>query len=171
MSEFTFELKFISGRTELFYSFEDENPKSPSEYLNDNNPDQKDENFIDFIEKLSKRINKVLEEKLYFQKVKSTENNSTKYESKLYPVKRPSNGQNEIVYFSVKGLNDENEFQVYIYEEYIDTNKTSNTLTIVLVVVFVILTIVLVIGSFFAARYFRNKKNNGNSPSKIEMKS
>jgi len=154
LSEFTFELKFISGRTELFYSFDDENPKSPSEYLNDNsNP--KDENFI---EKFFSDVNKLMREKLYNPKIKSAENNSTNYEKKLYPVKIPPNGQNEIVYFSVKGLSDENEFQVYIYEEYIEIpSKASNTLTIVLIVVFVVLTIVLVIGVFFGARYFRKK--------------
>ncbi len=152
LNEFTFELKILSGQTQLFYSFEDENPKSESDYLstNDNNPDQTDSNFIDssttYRNKRSLKSNQIQKASDNFEKI-------------LYPVKRPADGQNDIVYFSVKGLSDENNFQVYIYEEYIEN---SSNLGLILGIVFsvVILLALSVVLAFFGMRHYRSREQN-----------
>jgi predicted chitinase len=152
LNEFTFELKILSGQTQLFYSFEDENPKSESDYLsNDNNPDQTDSNFIDssnsYRNKRSLKSNKIQ---------KASDNN---FEKILYPVKRPVNGQNDIVYFSVKGLSDENNFQVYIYEEYIEKSSNLGLILGIVFSVLILLALSVVLG-YFGMRHYRSREQN-----------
>ena len=152
LNEFTFELKILSGQTQLFYSFEDENPKSESDYLstNDNKPDQTDSNFIDSLtfyrNKRSLKSNKIQKASDNFEKI-------------LYPVKRPVSGQNDIVYFSVKGLSDENNFQVYIYEEYIENSSNLGLILGIVFSVIILLAISVVLG-FFGMRHYRSREQN-----------
>jgi len=154
LNEFTFELKILSGSTELYYSFEDENPKSESDYLKDDtNPDQTDSNFIDSLFSLKNKRG--------LKSIITSQKSTDDFKTKLYPVRKPDNGQNDLVYFSVKGLNDEeNNFQVYIYEEYIEPK--SDDLGVILAIVFsvAILIALSTVLAFFGMRHYRSKQQD-----------
>lgn len=115
-NKFTIELKELSGECELFYSFVEENPKSDDEFINSNSikPD-KDENFIEKILQRFKRSQQI--------------SDSTNKKSKLYQITRPNAPPNEVLYFSVKGLDTNNEFQVYVYNKTVVYNRSCSLKT------------------------------------------
>ena len=121
LDKFTIELENVEGNTELFYSFDDENPKSDSDFLQATAQTGPDTNFIEGKNMIE---NKYLFEVLAYERAFESLPRETK--KKYYQISRPSNGQNELLYFSVKGYSDFNEFQVYVYNRTVeDPNKSS----------------------------------------------
>ncbi len=143
INEFTFKLTILSGNVGFFYSFEDQNPKSPSDYLSNDNGT--DENFVEKIFKIYKR-NSILK----------SENEI------LYPVK--SENDNEFVYFSIKGADEKNQFKIYVFEEYInqEDDKYLSTNIIIAIVVGVVLLVVISIGLVFGIRIYKRKNGSSN---------
>ena len=80
LEELTLELQILSGLTELYYSFENVNPKNESDYLTDNNLDMNDENFIDSIGNASENFLNTLKVKDSDAEVKNV--------TKLFPVRK-----------------------------------------------------------------------------------
>lgn len=111
------------GNTELFYSFEDENPKSENDYIQNTGSQGGDYNFIE------KSASKSENENIFYRMVRAipftpirnviTDNLQKKY----YQINRPASGQNELLYFSVKGFEIKNEFQVYVYNRTVVENS------------------------------------------------
>ena len=149
LKEITFELKQLAGSTELFYSFEDENPKSDSDYYKDENPDESDSNLIDKKTNLAKRYVKSIEKDTYSKEAKNSND-------KLYPIRQSSN-LSDIIYFSVKGFDENNEFQVYVYEEYKVEKAKSSILGIILGIVFGLIVVALIgIAGFFGIKKLKS---------------
>ena len=122
LENFTIELKQLNGTTNLFFSFNETNPKSPTDFVQQNKPPEYDSNFIEIP---SNKSNLFSFSKFFLQKNEHLVENraSDNQKSKFYQISRPKSGQNEYVYLSVKGLDQLNEFQVYVY------NRTVNSHT------------------------------------------
>lgn len=104
LDSFSIELSIYDGDAGLFYSFEEENPKSDEEFLNIVDT----ESDTNFIEKNSRKKREV-----------ESENNDQILKRKLYEIKRPQSGKNDLLYFSVKGYQDLNEFKVFVHSKVI----------------------------------------------------
>ncbi|RNA15112.1 collagen alpha-1(XII) chain-like [Brachionus plicatilis] len=103
LDSFSIELSIFDGDANLFYSFEEENPKSDEEFLtiDDVEPDT---NFIEKKKKIKRMV------------IKETDENVRK--TKLYQIDRPLTGKNDLLYFSVKGYQDSNEFKVFVHSKF-----------------------------------------------------
>ncbi|CAF0704553.1 unnamed protein product [Brachionus calyciflorus] len=108
LDEFTIELSLYDGDTELFSSFTDENPKSKDDFLDTSGV--KPEPDTNFIEKVSNRLRRSSDVTLTDIKKR-----------KFYQIKRPESGQNETLYFSVRGLKEKNDFRVFVYNSKVNS--------------------------------------------------
>ena len=109
LNKFSIELNTLSGKTDLVYSFTDENPKLDSDYIQlTNKPSSNSGNFIEKPKSasISKQSSQVVKDK-------ATTGNNANY----FQVTRPSTGQNEILYIGIKGYSDVNRFQVYVHDK------------------------------------------------------
>ncbi len=119
LENFTIELKEFSGASKLFFSFDEKNPKSDSDFLKANDKPERDENFYDDSISIVKYLKDFQREET--ESLPTTESNNLTLiakNSKYYQVKRGNNSS--ILYLSVKGFETENMFQVYVY------NRTVN---------------------------------------------
>jgi hypothetical protein len=113
LDRFTIELKELNGSASLYFSFEENNPKAPSDLIQQNSQPEYDTNFIEIPENKSRKLD------LKTAKSETKASNRAK-KSQFYQVQRPTAGQNEYLYVSVKGMDKLNEFQIYVY------NRTVN---------------------------------------------
>ena len=76
---------------------------------------------------------------------------------KLYPIRQSSN-LSDTIYFGVKGFDENNEFQVYVYEEYKENKKDkSSILGVILGVALGIIAVVLIgIAGFFGIKKIKS---------------
>jgi hypothetical protein len=115
LDRFTIELEILNGNTNLFYSFDNENPKSDQDYIQIAPLKEPDMNFI---------------EKNVLAKSSVSDGSNKKF----FQVKRPEN--KTLLYFGVKGYKENNEFQIYVYNRTVNssfsfhTNSCSALLTI-----------------------------------------
>lgn len=110
--EFTIEIEILTGNTELFYSFEDQNPKDveDSVKLNSTSPDTEiDGNFFEKIINRQKR-----------QLIELRNDPFKKY----YTIKKPTDLTAKTLYFSIKGYEAQNEFQMFIYNKTVEPPST-----------------------------------------------
>ena len=105
-SSFTIALKINNGSSKLFHSFEDPNPKSDSEYLTEEGLEVNNLKNTDQFFYLGE--NKVIDNDFLLD-------DNTEY----YEVPNPE-GLKGPLYLGVKGLEDENTFQIYIFNRSID---------------------------------------------------
>lgn len=109
LNKFSIELNTLSGKTDLVYSFIDENPKFDSDYIQlTNKPSSNSGNFIEKPKSVS-----ISKQSSQLVKDKATTGNNANY----FQVTRPSTGQNEILYIGIKGYSDVNRFQVYVHDK------------------------------------------------------
>ena len=121
-NKFTIELSMIKGKTELFHSFTDENPKSKDDYINPNNfiPDREGNFFERMLDSVNDKI------KLSKRSIDTpNEIELRNYEKMYYQIERPEQEPNEVLYFSVRGLEETNEFQIYIYNRTVTVYNNS----------------------------------------------
>ena len=118
LEKFTIELEDVEGQTNLYTSFDDENPKDKNDYIV--NEAQTGDDF-NFIEKPNSKNYYDID--LISQYTKSAVSNGTN--KKYFQVNRPPSGQNEILYFGVKGYKEKNEFQVYVYNRTVNANSVN----------------------------------------------
>ena len=157
--KFTIELEDLMGRSDLYYSFEDEMPKSPDDYIKQNETEPNDD--VNFIEKNS--IGKFLASgPKMFDDNKATSKSNKKY----FAISRPVSGQNDFLYFGIKGIFETNEFKVYIYNRTVDPDPVEppapadyqlTILIIVVVMLFIVLLLVLIV-LIFIIYFFKQKK-------------
>lgn len=107
LNEFSVGLKDVKGSSKLWYSFDDENPKDPADLLS------------------------IVEQNTggnYVEAKNSKRKRSVSSDEKYYQIKRPSG--KEILFMSVKGIGETNEFEVYVYNRTIDVISHANTMHI-----------------------------------------
>ena len=106
LKDFTIELEELVGSAELYFSFDINNPKNDSEYIQSEDQPDRNENFID--DPVFRRNRRSVLRAEPSQNAKTTTGNK-----KLYQVSNLN--QSRILYFSVLGLMKENSVQVKIY--------------------------------------------------------
>lgn len=147
---FTIELRTAQGKSEIYYSFTNILPKSSEHLVNENLNTGFDIYFIDSDPRTTTPPTTTDEEDLiegrkYNEQIQ--EDTTTLKESELiiierlyYQISKPQQTPNEILYFSVKGINDENQFQLFIHNETIGNNFNRLTFSFTLLILTTFLT-------------------------------
>lgn len=107
-NKFTIQLDILRGASELYHSFRDQYPKSPENFIDPATLDtNKDGNFVEQLKSLV---------------VSQSEDmgDAKKPKNIYYQIQVPQEPPNDILYFSVRGLDEQNEFRIYVH------NKTVN---------------------------------------------
>ena len=106
------------GSTNLFYSFDEPSPKDPNDFLASTNsqPNSLNGSYIE------QRRGFIMERK------SDDENVEIVYPQTIYQITRPTNGT--VLYVSIKGLEETNEFEVFIFNRFIPINNSNRILTI-----------------------------------------
>ena len=122
MERFTIELNEIVGSANLFFSFEDSNPKSDQDFVQETAGADKEANFLEGNQTIAfgqmKRDNAEIMQhddlRIVSRAVKKP---------KLYQVENPL-GKN-ILFFSLKGLEANNSVQVHVYNRTVFNSQSS----------------------------------------------
>lgn len=104
----------IKGKSALFHSFTNENPKSESDFVTDIVAPDEEKPWIEAVsgvavgsEEEAKKVRKVVVAK-----------DGTKHQQIYYQIVRPIVQPNSVLYFSVQGQEDtDNEFEVYVHDK------------------------------------------------------
>lgn len=106
LDSFSIELKIYEGSAKLYYSFDEENPKSKEDFL-EINDDGSDTNFIEKNKKIM---------------AKSRKHDDNSLDKIFYEINRPQTGKNDLLYFSVKGYDELNKFKVFVHSKVINSS-------------------------------------------------
>lgn len=112
MANFTIKLSIINGSSDLYYSFENSLPKADDDYISTNQSETlEDVNFFggDSVAYKNNRYKRQLGSKAYPYKSN---------QDKFYQIYNPNN--NNVLYLSVKGLEDVNKFKVLVYNRTVE---------------------------------------------------
>lgn len=114
LDEFTIQLNMLEGQSEIFHSFNDQYPKSPEDFIDPATivPD-KEGNFVERGARLEGDDHKRSDE-APMEKAKK------KKKTAYYQIQVPNSSPNDVLYFSVRGLSERNEIQIYVH------NRTVN---------------------------------------------
>lgn len=131
LKKFSVELKELRGRSRLYHSFKEENPKSDDDFLSNSTQPDKDGNYIEkmySLVRLTPTGLRITDNTLYYQ------------------IERPDGVANDWLYMSVKGLDDVNDFQVIVYNRTIDIPSSAplNSFTSFYLVFFQFLAFILI---------------------------
>lgn len=115
MRQFTIELQEIEGSAELFYSFEENNPKSEDDFVQEPDVVEKEINFYE--DPVSKRVRRDIQteskSQMIFRSIKT----------KLYQIENPDG--KDTLFFSVKGLEQNNSVVVQVYNRTVFNSQSS----------------------------------------------
>lgn len=144
---FTVQLDNFLGRSELHHSFTNQNPKSNEDYLD---PDSAGSIWEgNFIEKsvlpsgVARSVDSVIVKSVYQDQMTFASQSQL-----LYQIERPNEGPDDVLYFSVRGLDTTNEFEVFIHNKTFNfSSRLTNSYGLVIMGVF--LNMVLILGLFF----------------------
>lgn len=125
LDEFTIVMEQVAGSSELYYSFEEKNPKSESDYIKDSDPPgEKDENFYEDPEQGRSKPSAIKH-----RSVEVVQTLPVVYgeplETRYYLIKNPN--ASETLYFSLIGKEEENEVQVHVYNRTVPDPNPSTT--------------------------------------------
>ncbi len=128
MDQFTIELQEILGSCNLFFSFEEKNPKSENDYGKENDmTTEPEQNFFED-EDSYKRVRRSETNLRNVQSLKSsTHQDNEAQKSKFYTISNPTGS--DTLYFSLMGLEEENSFQVLVFNRTTVVNETTSTTT------------------------------------------
>lgn len=145
MNEFTIELTSIIGRCEIHHSYTNSLPKSAEHSVSENTNTGFDMNFIDrdppptLPPPETTEDDTTIKEAKYNDLVARAEQNQAvrNTQTVYYHITKPQQTSNQILYFSVKGLDDENHFQLTIYNQTVNNaNRVKVSLIFTTVIVF-----------------------------------
>lgn len=111
LKEFTIELEELVGSAELYFSFDNSNPKNESDYVQSDDSSDRNENFIDDL--VYRRCRRTIKLSGTRAEVLTDDTVGPSGNKKLYQVSNLN--QSRILYFSVIGLMEENSVQVKVY--------------------------------------------------------
>lgn len=135
---FTIQIDMFTGRSQLFYSFTQENPKSDEDMINPSGQQTGWEG--NFIER-SIAVGQVEHESRYVQ-IKD-EIDETVVSSSYYQIERPKDETNEVVYFSVKGMEKQNDYQLYVHNKTVNFSiKNKPSLSLIISMTMVIISLI-----------------------------
>jgi hypothetical protein len=122
------EVKDLNGKTEVYYSFEDENPKSPNDFILSNTTETK--SSADDISRFSPKT----------------------FDDKISVViTRPSNSSVEFLFIGIRGVSEANEFQIQVSN--IESPKKSfNPTTVIIISVLAVIIGLTIIGVIYKKR-------------------
>ena len=136
---FTIEVTDLKGETEFYYSFEDENPKSPDEFIK---PNTTQTDFdMNFIEKNSIIVTKDNNEISSFS-LKAASRATDKTKSII--ITRPFGNSSAFLFIGIKGKSQMNEFQLKIYDKVIYTGEPFNPTTIFIITIGILSVLLLI---------------------------
>lgn len=119
LTKFTIQLDIFAGRTDLFYSFTDENPKSDKDYIDPSSQTSTWEGH--FVERSVANSNKIGDMKsTEIIDPKETIVKSAVIRQSFYQIERTDSSTENVLYFSVQGLDAQNDFELFVH------NKTIN---------------------------------------------
>ena len=102
------------GRSNLFVSFDEENPKDPSDFLQSSNSDSNlNGSYIE-----QRRVLKTGDNEI--------ETPEINYPQTIYQVTKP--GDKNVLFMSIKGAEEINEFEIFIYNRVIPTMSGQNSI-------------------------------------------
>ena len=132
---FTIEVTDLKGETEFYYSFEDENPKSPDDFIKQNTT-QTDEIDMNFIEK-----NLITKDISNFEP-KNVARASEKKKTIL--ITRPLDISTDFLFIGVKGIMQTNEFQFQIYDKFVVEAEPFNPFKMLIIIIAILSTLLLI---------------------------
>lgn len=107
-NEFTIQLDILRGASEIYHSFSELYPKSPENFIDPATLEtNKDGNFVEQLK------SPVVSQSDDMRAVKKTKNI-------YYQIKVPQEPPNDILYFSVRGLDEQNEFRIYVHNKVVN---------------------------------------------------
>jgi hypothetical protein len=135
---FTIEVTDLKGETEFYYSFEDENPKSPEDFIKQNTT-QTDID-MNFIEKnlISKDVSSFKPK--YVARVNE--------KKKTILITRPLDISTDFLFIGVKGIMQTNEFQFQISDKIISLPSTIDYELFIFIIVISILVMIFILFIF-----------------------
>jgi hypothetical protein len=114
-SQFTIVLSVIKGKSALFHSFTNENPKSDSDFVTEIVAPDEEKPWIEAGSGVAVGSE---EEAKQVRKVVAVAKDGTKHQQIYYQIVRPIVQPNSVLYFSVQGQEDtNNEFEVYVHDK------------------------------------------------------
>ncbi len=131
---FTIEVTDLKGETEFYYSFEDENPKSPDDFIKQNTT-QIDID-MNFIEK-----NSITKDISNFEP-KNVSRASEKKKTIL--ITRPLDISTDFLFIGVKGIMQTNEFQFQIYDKFDVKAEPFNLFKMLIILIAILSTLLLI---------------------------
>jgi hypothetical protein len=155
---FTIEVTDLKGETEFYYSFEDENPKSPDDLIKQNTT-QTDID-MNFIEKSS-----VTKDVSSF-KPKNMARASEKKKTIL--ITRPLNISSDFLFIGVKGVLQTNEFQLQVYDKFVVEAEPFNPITLLIIIIAIMSTLFLITLTLLVVVLTKNRTKK--EKSSTEMK-
>lgn len=121
LTRFTIQLDIFAGRTDLFYSFTDENPKSDKDYIDPSSQTSTWEGH--FVERSVANANDMKSNEEIINR-KETMVNSAGIKQSFYQIERSDSSTENVLYFSVQGLEAQNDFELFVH------NKTINNFSL-----------------------------------------
>jgi hypothetical protein len=115
LKKFTIELQEIEGSAELFFSFEDNNPKSDDDIVKETTSEDKEANFVE-----DSNVNRV---KRNAGMHEENDEISKSVKTKFYQVDNPLG--KEILFISVKGLEVNNSIEIQVYNRTVGEKTNS----------------------------------------------
>ena len=154
---FTIEVTDLKGETELYYSFEDENPKSPDDLINQTTT----QNDIDmnFIEKKSiLKYSSIQSSDLSFKFIsKATDKKKTIF------ISKPFANISDFLFFGIKGKQQSNEFQLQVYDKFISPSEPFNPTTMFIIIIAILSALLLITITLLVVILTKNKIKKANN--------
>jgi len=145
---FTIEVTDLKGETEFYYSFEDENPKSPDDFIKQNTT-QTDID-MNFIEKNFARANE---------------------KKKSVLITRPLDNSTDFLFIGVKGVLQTNEFQLQVYGKFILEAEPFNPFNMLIIIIAILSTLLVITLTLLVVVLTKNRTKKEKYVAKIEEKS
>jgi hypothetical protein len=134
-SEFTVSLEYTNGDSDLFFSFEDSNPKNENDFIDQSLlPIEFIQNFVEPSSFSSSLLSRPVSSGLFydFNPRNTNENSSETLNSsivKYYSVKIPVNQSNLTLFIGAKGHVQSNSLKIYVFNRTIDFVDSTTTIS------------------------------------------
>jgi len=145
---FTIEVTDLKGETQFYYSFEDENPKSPDDFIKQNTT-QTDID-MNFIEKNFARANE---------------------KKKSVLITRPLDNNTDFLFIGVKGVLQTNEFQLQVYDKFVVVAEPFNPFNMLIIIIAILSTLLVITLALLVVVLTKNRTKKEKYVAKIEEKS
>jgi len=181
---FTIEVTDLKGETEFYYSFEDENPKSPDDSLEDK-PDNftievtdlkgETEFYYSFEDENPKSPDDFIKQNTTQTDIdmnfieKNVARASEKKKSVL--ITRPLDNSTDFLFIGVKGVLQTNEFQLQVYDKFVVEAEPFNPFNMLIIIIAILSTLLVITIILLVVVLTKNRTKKEKYVAKIEEKS